>query len=121
MRLAVLLVSFSAALGACAMSPSADAPPPVSDAPAPPMIVGGYSAADLSDANVKAAQAAAEKEIYTRNPTRALVEKVSAELQIVAGRNYRFTITMSGGSSYRITVFQPLQGEMSVSAYEKLS
>lgn len=113
MRLAVLLVSVGAALGACTTAPA-------NDAPAPPM-VGGYSAADLSDAGVKAAQAVAEKEIYTRHPTRALVDKVSVETQVVAGRNYRFTIVMTGGASYRVVVFQPLQGEMTVSAYEKLS
>lgn len=117
MRLAILLVSV-AALGACTTTPANDAPAPPSP---PPMIVGGYSAADLSDANVKAAQALAEKEIYTRHPTRAQVEKVSAETQVVAGRNYRFTIAMTGGASYRVTVFQPLQGDMTVSAYEKLS
>lgn len=117
MRLAVLFVSV-AALGACTTAPAHDVP--ASPSP-PPMIVGGYSAADLSDANVKAAQSLAEKEIYARNPTRALVEKVSAETQVVAGRNYRFTIAMSGGASYRVTVFQPLQGDMKVSAYEKLS
>ncbi len=112
MRLALLLVSVSAALAACAT--------PASEATQPP-IVGGYSAASLSDAGVKEAQAVAEKEIYTRNPTRALVEKATVETQVVAGRNYRFNIVMSGGASYRVVVYQPLQGEMTVTAYEKLS
>lgn len=118
MRLAVLFVSAGAALGACTTVPANEAP--VAPSP-PPMIVGGYSAADLSDANVKAAQAIAVNEIYARNPTRGLVEKVSAETQVVAGRNYRFNVTMTGGASYRVVVLQPLQGEMKVSTYEKLS
>lgn len=117
MRFAVLFVTVGAALGACTTAPASEAPAPTP----PPMIVGGYSPADLSDAGVKAARALAEKEIYTRHPTRALVDKVSAETQIVAGRNYRFTIVMTGGAAYRVVVFQPLQGEMTVSAYEKLS
>ena len=61
------------------------------------MIVGGYVAADLNEPGVKAAQAVAVNEIYTQRPTRALVEKVGAEMQVVAGLNYRFTISMSGG------------------------
>lgn len=121
MRLAVLIVSVGAALCACTTAMN-DTPagPPAGPMP-PPMIVGGYSAANLTDANIKVAQALAEKEIYTRNPTRALVDKVSAETQVVAGKNYRFTIVMSGGAAYRVVVFQPLQGEMTVSGYEKLS
>jgi len=111
MRLALLLVSVSAALAACATP---------SEAPQPP-IVGGYNAASLSDAGVKEAQAVAEKEIYARNPTRVLVEKPTVETQVVAGRNYRFNIVMSGGASYRVVVYQPLQGEMTVTDYEKLS
>lgn len=118
MRLAVLFVSVSAVLGACSTAPASEAPTAPSP---PPMIVGGYSPADLSDASVKAAQALAEKEIYTRNPTRALVDKVSAETQVVAGKNYRFTIVMTGGATYRVVIFQPLQGDMTVSTYEKLS
>lgn len=112
MRLSFLLVPVSIALAACA-TPESEAPQS--------RIVGGYSAASLSDAGVKEAQAVAEKEIYARNPTRALVEKVSVETQVVAGRNYRFNIVMSGGASYRVVVYQPLQGEMTVTAYEKLS
>lgn len=115
MRLTLLLVSVSAALGACT-TPAGEAP----TAPHAP-IVGGYSQANLSDEGVKAARAVAEKEIYTRNPTRALVDKVSAETQVVAGMNYRFTIVMSGGASYRVVVYRPLQGDMTVSDYEKLS
>lgn len=102
-----------AVLGACATAPVEQSSTPV--------VVGGYGGADLSDEGVKAAQALAVNEIYTRNPTRALVEKVSAETQVVAGLNYRFNIVMTGGATYRVTVFRSLQGEMSVTGFEKLA
>jgi hypothetical protein len=85
------------------------------------MIVGGYVAADLNEPVVKAAQAVAVNEIYTQRPTRALVEEVGAEMQVVAGLNYRFTIGMSGGAAYRVVVYRNLQGEMSVSSLDRLS
>ena len=116
MRIAARVLSTCAALtmSACAVSPAPAAAPP-------PMIVGGYVAADLNEPGVKAAQAVAVNEIYTQRPTRALVEKVGAEMQVVAGLNYRFTISMSGGASYRVVVYRNLQGEMSVSSLDRLS
>lgn len=118
MRLALALSAFLA-LGACATPPDSET---VAEQSAPaPVIVGGYGAADLKDENVKAAQTLAVNEIYTRNPTRALVDKVSAEVQVVAGLNYRFTIVMTGGAAYRVIVFRSLQGQMSVSSFEKLA
>jgi hypothetical protein len=114
MRATTAFVSFIAfALAACAT-------PPSGEPPAPP-IVGGYSAADLNDEGVKAAQKVALDEIYKRNPTRALVEKATVERQVVAGMNYRFVIHMSGEASYRVVIFRGLQGTMSVTSYEKLS
>ncbi len=103
-----------AALAACATSPAEQSAPA-------PVMVGGYGTADLNDESVKAAQALAVNEIYTRNPTRALVDKVSAEMQVVAGINYRFNIVMTGGAAYRVIVFRSLQGEMSVTGFEKLA
>ena len=103
-----------AALGACAT-------PPAEQPAHAPVMVGGYSAADLNNEGVKAAQALAVNEIYTRNPTRALVDKVSAETQVVAGLNYRFTIVMTGGAAYRVIVFRNLQGGLSVTSFEKLA
>jgi hypothetical protein len=35
--------------------------------------------------------------------------------------NYRFTVKMSGMNSYRVVVFRPLQGEMMVTSFEKLT
>lgn len=122
MRLAVLFVSVGAALSACTTAPASETPPPeTAQAERPPMIVGGYSPANLADEGVKAAQAVAVNEIYTRNPTRALVDKVSAETQVVAGLNYRFTIIMTGGAAYRVIVFRNLQGGLSVTSFEKLA
>lgn len=122
MRLAALFVSVSAALAACTTPTAPEAPPQeAAQATPPPMIVGGYSSSNLSDDGVKAAQAIAVNEIYTRNPTRALVDKVSAETQVVAGLNYRFTIVMTGGAAYRVIVFRNLQGGMSVTSFEKLA
>jgi class 3 adenylate cyclase len=98
--------------------PAAEATP--MPAPAPP-ITGGYSPANLDDEMGKAAQAVAVEAIYTRDPTRALVEKVEAELQVVAGVNYRFVITMTGGARYGVTVYRKLDGTMEVTDYAKLS
>jgi hypothetical protein len=60
-------------------------------------------------------------EIYRREPQRGLVEDVQREAQVVAGMNYRFTVKMSGQNSYRVVVFRPLQGEMMITSFEKLS
>ena len=122
MRLAMLFVSVGAALGACTTSPLPEAPPPeAAQATPPPMIVGGYGASNLADEGVFFFNDTATTEIYTRNPTRALVDKVSAETQVVAGLNYRFTIVMTGGAAYRVIVFRNLQGGMSVTSFEKLA
>lgn len=114
-------------LAACSPAP-APAPEPVAieatpptPMPAPePMITGGYSPANLDDEVVKAAQAVATDAIYTRDPTRALVETTEVEQQVVAGMNYRFVITMTGGARYGVTVYRKLDGTMEVTDYAKL-
>jgi hypothetical protein len=121
-------------LAACQPSPAtetaADAGPADADAAAPdataepappePPLAGGYAPASLDDERVKAAQAKAIDAIYTREPQRAIVEKVEAEQQVVAGMNYRFTITMSGGARYGVTVFHSLQDTLEVTDFGKL-
>lgn len=86
-----------------------------------PVQVGGYSPANASDPELKAAEQVAIGEIYRREPQRGLVEDVQREAQVVAGMNYRFTVKMSGMNSYRVVVFRPLQGEMMVTSFEKLT
>lgn len=111
--------SLIAALAACTTAPEAEQAP--EQAPvAAPMMTGAYGKADPANEMVKAAQAVAVNEIYTRNPTRAIVETVSVEQQVVAGLNYRFDITMSGGVRFKVTVFRSLQGELSVTNFEKV-
>lgn len=111
----VFTVSAIAAVGACA------APPAAEPAAAPMVITGGYAKADTADAGTKEAQDFAVSEIYKRNPTRALVEKAEARVQVVAGLNYEFDITMTGGARYKVVVYRTLQNELSVTSYEKLN
>lgn len=128
----LMSASLILALAACAPT-SAPAPEPAAEpaapageetpAPAPPEvpIAGGYASADLEDAGVKAALAVATDAIYTRDPTRALVEKAEAQVQVVAGLNYAFDITMTGGAHYKIVVYKPLgDAKMEVTSYEKV-
>lgn len=116
---------------ACSPAPAPEATPvpqsgvvettPPTPMPAPePMMTGGYAPASLDDEMVKAAQAIAVDAIYTRDPTRALVEKTEVEQQVVAGMNYRFVITMTGGARIGVTVFRDLDGKMEVTDYAKL-
>ena len=86
-----------------------------------PTLVGGYSPANESDPELMSAEKVAIGEIYRREPQRGLVEDVQREAQVVAGMNYRFTVKMSGQNSYRVVVFRPLEGEMMVTSFEKLS
>jgi Cystatin domain len=127
---AILIASLLAACTPPAPVPvPAPAPSPATVATTPPApmpspeapIAGGYAPASLDDEMVKAAQAVAVDAIYTRNPTRALVETVEAEQQVVAGMNYNFKITMTGGARYGVTVFRALDGKMEVSNYERLN
>ncbi len=99
------------------------APPAVVETTPPtpgPVMTGGYSPASLDDEMTKAAQAVAVDAIYTRDPTRALVEKVEAEMQVVAGLNYRFVITMTGGARFGVTVYRKLDSTMEVTEYARL-
>ena len=119
-------VALAVFVAACAHEPNADAsPPPEERAEAPPpmpMITGGYSATEVKGAEIEAARDLAVAEIYKQFPTRALVQKVMAEVQVVAGLNYRFRIQMSGdsGPTYEAVVFRSLQNTMSVTSLKKV-
>lgn len=95
-------------------------------APEPkPVISGGYGAANEEAPGLKEARELAVAEIYRRHPTRALVAKVETEVQVVAGLNYRFTITMSGdpvtAKRYAVAVYRDLQRRMSVTSLEAIA
>ena len=127
------LVSSVIVLALCACTPAAPPAEPTAPAapeapaaaepaaPVAPPITGGYGAASLEDESVKAAQTVAVDEIYKREPTRALTEKVEVQQQVVAGMNYRFDITMTGGAHYNVTVFRSLDGKMEVTDFAKLN
>jgi len=126
----VFTILIGSALVACSPVPEpvpSPAPPavvettPSTPMPTPePVRTGGYSPASLDDEMTKAAQAVAVDAIYARDPTRALVEKVEAEMQVVAGLNYHFVITMTGGARYGVTVYRKLDSTMEVTNYTKL-
>jgi ABC-type Na+ efflux pump permease subunit len=84
------------------------------------VITGGFGQADPGEARTKEAQDVAVAEIYKRDPTRALVEKVEAKVQVVAGLNYAFDITMTGGARFKVVVYRDLQNTLKVTSYEKV-
>ena len=64
-------------------------------------LAGGYAAGDMQDEGAKKALQIATDAIYERFPTRALVDAVSLETQVVAGLNYRYRIEMGGSPDAR--------------------
>ena len=117
MKLSASLLVFTM-IGACASpAPAAQAEQQVEREV---VITGGYAKADQAEASTKAAQDFAVAEIYKRDPTRALVEKVEVKVQVVAGLNYAFDITMTGGARFKVVVYRDLQNVMKVTSYEKV-
>ncbi len=84
------------------------------------VITGGFGKADPAEARTKEAEDVAVAEIYKRDPTRALVENVEVKVQVVAGLNYAFDITMTGGKHFKIVVYRDLQNTLKVTSYEKV-
>lgn len=88
------------------------------------IVAGGYGGADLGDEWTREAYALAVEAIYEAHPTRAEVETVTSEVQVVAGLNYRFRIEMSGPPEtraiYRAVVFRSLDGAYELSELAKL-
>lgn len=115
MRLALITTSILILGAGCASARDAEqeAPPP---APGP-AIAGGYAPAGETGPDYAAAEALAIKTIYERDPQRSLVKTKTAEVQVVAGLNYRFEITMTSGAIYNVTVYRDLQGKLSVTNY----
>ncbi|MDZ4761921.1 MAG: hypothetical protein SGJ21_12710 [Alphaproteobacteria bacterium] len=99
------------------------APSTAPEAQPRPIVVGGYNAAD-DTSQLRAARNLAIDELYRRFPTRALIEGVTSEVQVVAGLNYRFRIEMSGDKAvrpiYSVVVFQSLQDELSVTSVKRI-
>lgn len=115
MRIAALAALCLIAAGACASPPEAQTAAPAVPPSAP--IAGGYAAASETGPGYAEAEALAIRTIYERNPQRGLVLAKTAEVQVVAGLNYRFEITMTGGTVYGVTVYRDLQGGLSVTDY----
>jgi len=87
-------------------------------------IVGGYVPGDVSDPAAKAAYDMVHAAIYEQYPTRALVDAVSLETQVVAGLNYRFRVEMTGSPQARgifeAVIYRDLDGNLSLTRLDKL-
>lgn len=124
--LACLLVLLAVGGAACthASSQAAEHAPPThltkdTALPPPPVIAGGYTdpgPTNAADADESAARDLAIKEIYRKFPTRARVEKVTVQTQVVAGLNYRFQVVLSGGAVYEAVVYRDLDDHMTVTS-----
>ncbi len=111
MRIAILIGSACLALGACSM--------PWTTEPPAPVIAGGFAPADVNSPGYKEAEALAIDTIYKREPQRSLVESKTAQVQVVAGLNYRFDIKMSGQNRYTVQIYRDLQGKLEVTEFTK--
>ena len=113
-----LLAASTAALllSGCNASNGADATPsagnaatstPQAEAPARPVITGGWSAGSPS----AEARAAAQYAVTAMNrPGITLTSLDAVQQQVVAGINYRLDLTLSDGSKVRATVWKKLDG-----------
>lgn len=85
---------------------------------------GGYGPGDPSEPGAKIAYEIVEAAIYDAFPSRALVDTVALETQIVAGRNYRFRVEMTGAPEargiYEAVVFRGLDDSYELTRLEKL-
>lgn len=87
-------------------------------------VVGGYGPGDVSEPGAKIAYDMVETAIYEQYPTRALVDKVALETQVVAGLNYRFRIEMTGAPEaraiYSAVVYRNLDDAYELTSLDKL-
>ena len=90
----------------------------------PDMVVGGYGSGDMASPGARKGLQIATDAIYARFPTRALVETVSVETQVVAGLNYRYRIEMSGSPEaraiYEAVVYRDLDDNYELTSLTKL-
>jgi len=88
------------------------------------IVVGGYGPGDASEPGAKLAYQMVEEAIYERYPTRALVDVVTLETQLVAGLNYRFRVEMTGAPDSRAifsaVVYRDLSDTYELTSLEKL-
>ena len=65
-----------------------------------------------------------ETAIYKQYPTRALVDRVALETQVVAGLNYRFRVEMTGAPEaraiYSAVVYRNLDDDYELTTLDKL-
>ncbi|MEL6569873.1 MAG: hypothetical protein AAFQ22_15770 [Pseudomonadota bacterium] len=85
---------------------------------------GGYGPGDASEPGAKMAYQIVEEAIYEQFPTRALVDVVALETQVVAGINYRFRVEMTGAPEaraiYEAVVYRSLNDTYELSRLEKI-
>jgi hypothetical protein len=80
----------------------------------PPVVVGGYSAADVKNADVQAAASKAIPLLQEKYGDKSISLKSikAAESQVVAGTNYRMTLeltTKSGAKEVKVVVYRDLK------------
>lgn len=103
-----LSIAAFAALAACAPKPAEPAPVPV--------VVGGWQAADPADETVQTAARYAAGQLPSGHG--ALAEVVSAQTQVVAGTNIRMVLRLADGTRWQATVWQRLDGALSLTQAE---
>lgn len=121
-RHTILFAGLAFALGGCAIEPGHNGHGEHSQADATiqePPVVGGYATASGEEPGYAEAEALAIATIYKREPQRGLVESKSAQVQVVAGLNFRFDIKMSGENRYTVVVYRDLKGALEVTSFTK--
>lgn len=104
---ALLLSACNASNGPDAAPSAGNAATPPAEAPARPVITGGWSAGTPS----AEARAAAQFAVTAMNrPGITLTSLDAVQQQVVAGINYRLDLTLSDGSKVRATVWKKLDG-----------
>ena len=88
------------------------------------VIAGGYGDGNLSEEGAQTALRLVETAIYDRYPSRAEIDQVQLEVQVVAGLNYRFRIEMSGAPEsravYEAVVYRDLEDSYELTSLTRL-